>query len=159
VKKLKYFSYHPERTNITLIGTDKKQIISTLKHYNLPIPSNKDIRKLARVRIMCAFGYNIPNHYFEAEIMGGVSFEIHANAFDHIRKIAENFDGLKRGDLYKFDTGRREYGLLFLPKHMMQGIKGYDWNQHKEQVDKWMAGERNASSEEVATSKFLVEPD
>jgi hypothetical protein len=156
---LKYFSHHPQRTNITLIGTDKKQIISTLRHYNLPIPSDDDIRQLARVRVLCAFGYHIPNHYFDAEIREGVSFEIHANAFDYIRKVAEDFDDLKRGDLYKFDTGRREYGLLFLPEYIMQGMKEYDWNRHKRQVDEWMEGVRKTPPEDVATSKFLVEPD
>jgi hypothetical protein len=159
VQDLTYFSHHPKGTNITLIGTDKEQIFSTLRHYKLPLPSDDNIHKLARVTIFCALDFNLPTHSFKAEVLDGVSFEVHATAFEYIKKTAEDFDNLKRGDLYKFDTGLKEYGLLFLPEYIMQGIKDYDWNQHKEEVDKWMKSEQMVQPKDTATGKFLVEPD
>ncbi len=159
VQKMKYFRYYPEGTNITLIGTDKKQIISTLLNYALPIPPEEDMRRLAKVSIMCALGYPVTSHFFEAEIRKGVFIRVHANAFKYIKEIAEDFEDLKRGDLYKFDTGRRDYGLLFLPEYIMQGLKEYDWNQHKEQVEEWMEDEEETRPEDVKTGKYLVKPD
>ena len=156
---MKYFSYHPDGTNIILIGTDKKHIISTLMNYALPIPPEEDMHQLAKVSIMCALGYPVTSYFLEAEIKDGVLFRVHANAFKYIKEIAEDFEDLKRGDLYKFDTGRRDYGLLFLPEYIMQGLRDYDWNRHKEQVDEWMEGEQEARPEEVKTGQFLVKPD
>ena len=153
---MKYFSYHPERTNIIVIGTDKKHITSTLMHYALPIPPEEDMRQLAKVSIMCALGYPATSHFFEAEIRDGVFIRVHANAFKYIKEIAEDFENLKRGDLYKFDTGRRDYGLLFLPDYIMQGLKAYAWNRHKEQVEEWMEDEQEGRPDDVKTGKYFV---
>jgi hypothetical protein len=156
-----FFSYHPPDTNITLIGTDKDQIKSTLKHYNLSIPPEEEMRQLARVVVMSALGAKDPNisHFFQAEVRDKVSFQVHASAFQYIKKIAKDYSDLKRGDLYKFDTGQAYFGLLFLPEYVMQGLSDYDWDQHSEQVSEWMKTEKIVLTEAVETRRYFVKPD
>ena len=158
---MEYFSYHPPETNITLIGTDKEQIRSTLKHYDLSVPPDEDMRRLARVMVMCALGSKDPSisHFFVAEVRDQVSFQVHASAFKYIKKIAENYKDLQRGDLYKFDTGRDDFGLLFLPEYIMLGLQEYEWDQHGEQVEEWVKTEEAVPPGPTDTGKFLVEPD
>jgi len=156
-----YFSYHPPETNITLIGTDKEQIRSTLKHYDLSIPHDRDMHQLARVRVLCALGAKDPSisHFFFAEVRDQVSFQVHTSAFKYIKKIAEDYKDLKRGALYKFDTGRDDFGLLFLPEYIMQGLRVYEWDQHREEVEAWMKTEEEVTPGAADTGKFLIKPD
>jgi hypothetical protein len=153
-----YFSYHPEQTAAILIGTDVEQLINTLKHYNLSIPTNGDIRQLTRVKIICSLGIPINKHFFHAEVRDHVSFRVHENAFQYIKGIAENFENLKRGGLYKFDPGHRDYGILFLPRYIMEGLNEYDWDQHLEQIEEWLETEKIISDRSCNTSKFLIKP-
>ena len=41
----------------------------------------------------------------------------------------------------------------------MQGLKEYDWNGHKEQVEEWMEDEQETRHEEVKTGKYFVKPN
>ena len=153
---MRYFFYSPSETNITLIGTDKKQIAETLMHYNLPVPQEEEMRELPRVRVMCAVGSPSTKHSFNARVADRVSFEVHATAFEHIKKIAEDFEELKRGGLYKFDTGRRDYGLLFLPETIMRGLSKYNWEKHRKQVEEWMESGEETQPYADKTGKFVA---
>jgi hypothetical protein len=156
---MRYFFYNPGETNITLIGADKNQIAETLRHYNLPVPPEEEMRELPRVRVMCAIGSPSTKHSFNARVADRVSFEVHATAFEHIKEIARDFEGLKRGSLYKFDTGRRDYGLLFLPETIMRSLQTYNWDRHRKQVEEWIESGEETQPYADKTGKFVARPN
>ena len=153
---MNYLCYHPKETNATLIGTERESILETLRHYGLPAPSNGQIRHLSGVKVICSLGIPITDYFFQAEVRKGVLFLVHANAFDYIKEIAEGYEALKRGGLYKFDPGRRAFGLLFLPEYIMSGLRAYDWDRFRAQVDEWMMHEQQVRPEMTQTGQFFA---
>jgi hypothetical protein len=153
---MKYLCYHPKETNATLIGTERESILKTLRHYALPAPTNGQIRQLAGVKVICSLGIPITEHFFQAEVRKRVLFQVHANAFNYIKEISEGYEALRRGGLYKFDPGRREYGLLFLPEYIMSGLRAYDWDRFRSRVDEWMMHEQQVHPEMTQTRQFFA---
>lgn len=142
-KWLKYYSYRlPESFKVVLVGTEKSQIISTIEHYrqrgqNIVLPDESRISETPSLEIRCANPLLSPKFFFKAEVRENIVFDVNANFYYDILEVADNYKILKRGDLYKFQAGITEFGLYFLPEYIMEGVKEYDWNQHKEIVDKW----------------------
>lgn len=144
-----YVFYHVPDTLTTFIGNEKSQIVNTLEHYKargrekIAIPEIEKIRRLDSAEIGCALPILKPEHFFKVKLDEVISFDINANAFNYIQLVANRYEELKRGDLFKFDTGLPNvFGLFFLPENVMKGLKNYDWKQYEKQVDEWM-GIRN----------------
>ena len=141
---LKYYSYKiPESFKTILVGTDRSQIINTLNYYKtkrgqeLRVPLETEIYEATSLEIRCGLPFISSKFFFKAEVRPNVILDVNANAVDYAKDIAENYEKLKRGDLYKFEPGLSEFGLYFLPEYIMQGISDYDWSQHKSIIDKW----------------------
>jgi hypothetical protein len=144
----------------SFIGTEKAQIINTIRYYRdergedrLKIPSESEIKNLERSVINCAFPLLVPEHYITAEVRPNVTFEVNANFYERMRKLSQGYEHLKRGDLYKFDPG---LGLFFLPEYIMKGIKDYDWKQHEEQIKAWMDDRSSFIGEKVREGVLYV---
>ncbi len=155
---MRYFTYHSEGTNIILIGTDREQIKKTLTHYGLPIPPDHNMFELPRVMVMCALDPSGTDHFIRANVTDRVIFKVHANAFEHIKKITKDYRSLKRGSLYKFDTGRKDHGVFFLPECIMKALKAYDWERHRGEVKEWLKTEKEANPLSDETGQFFVKP-
>jgi len=149
-KKVKYFgcaygNYNGIKdSKIYYIGTNKKQVKNTIEYYIkergqvLDIPSDSDISELTEINISCALPLAHMKQNLRAEIRNNVIFWINANAFDYVQRVSQNYEGLKRGDLFKFVPGVDFFGLFFLPEYIMEGLRDYDWGRHMEQVRKWL---------------------
>jgi len=143
--KVKLYCYRVPGSFFTdLVGTEKSQIQNTLSYYRynrgqkmVAVPKDYEINEISKLEIRCAFPVLSPKHFFNAEVREGITFNINVNAFDYIRDLSENYQKLKRGDLYKFVAGLPEFGLYFLPEYIMEGLKEYDWDQHLDLVNDW----------------------
>jgi len=142
---MNYFLYEiPEQEKRFLIGTDKNQIINGMEFIrdnyraNVSIPSDSDIKETLKLNIGCSFKPLNPDQHLEVEIRDNVTFDVYANSFYYIRWLSENSEKMKRGDLFKFDTGMAAWGIYFLPEYIMQGLREYDWDQHNKQLWEWL---------------------
>ncbi|HII15217.1 MAG TPA: hypothetical protein HA362_02795 [Nanoarchaeota archaeon] len=141
-KQKGYFHYNIPESVSHLLGETKSQIIETLEHYKqrsaepIGIPDESEIKKVPGARITCGFPMMHSDHFLEARV-GDIIFDVNANAYEWIQSTSQNYERLRRGGLYKFQT-LGLFGLWFLPEAVMQGLKGYDWAQHKAQVDEWL---------------------
>ena len=141
---MKYFGYSVPDTLTCVVGTKKSQIINTMSYYKnergqgeIIIPSLDKIVTLSEIHINVGFPMMRPDESISAEVRKKVLFEVNANAFSHMKNIAQFYEKLKRGDLYKFQT-LPVFGLWFLPEYIMEGIRKYDWSKHDAQVNSWM---------------------
>ena len=143
-KDIKYFGYRIPETLSVFIGTEKSQIINTLEYYanergqQCPIPSEEEISPLKEVNITCALPLAVVDHNVSVEARSNFFFHVNANAFDYIQEVSRTYEKLKRGDLFKFKAGADIFGLWFLPEYVMQGLREYDWEQHRNQINVWM---------------------
>lgn len=140
----KYYGYHVPDSGTSLIGTEKEQIVNTLSYYKhqrgqgeIVLPSLEDIFNLGEINITSGFPMAQVDANISAEVRENVYFHVNANAFSWIQNVAQDYEKLKRADLYKFQT-LPLFGLWFLPKDIMQGIREYDWKQHEAQVQSWL---------------------
>jgi hypothetical protein len=140
-----YFSHQLPNTLTLFIGTEKSQVIKTLEYYKfergqsrIAIPDEKELLNLEGVIISCAFPLLNKDQFIEATVRENVRFDVNANFYQEIQKIAANYKELKRAELYKFDPGLELFGLWFLPEYIMQGLQEYNWKQHEEQVNEWL---------------------
>ncbi|MBI5066118.1 hypothetical protein HZA97_07825 [Candidatus Woesearchaeota archaeon] len=144
---MKYFIHQPDHYWILFVGTEKEQIINTVKYYrdqrgvsNLSIPDDSKIKEISKLEIMCTFPMLKVDQFIEAEVREKVKLNVNANAFDHVRYIAQFYEDLKRGDLYKFNPGMPNIdGMYLLPEYIMKGINEYNWDQHSKQIDAWLS--------------------
>ena len=54
-----------------------------------------------------------------------------------VQRTGQNYESLKRGGLYKFQT-LPLFGLYFLCEDIMKGIKEHDWKKHEPQINEWL---------------------
>ena len=149
---------------MNLVGTDPQQIIDTAKYYRdergqiqANIPERDDIWKVDKLNVLCAFPLMRTDHFIDAEVAPGFTFQINANAFDYMKNLGKDYERLRRGALYKFETVEA-FGLWFLPKEVMEGLKNHDWNQHLRQINIWMA-QREEILDEGVRRGHIVRPD
>ncbi|MEK6969969.1 MAG: hypothetical protein AABW48_06080 [Nanoarchaeota archaeon] len=140
----KYYGYQVPDSGTCLIGTEKDQIVNTLSYYkhqrgqgDIVLPTLEDIFNLGEINITAVFPMAKVDDNISAEVREKVYFHVNANAFGWMQKVAQDYEKLKRADLYKFQT-LPLFGLLFLPEDIMQGIRDYDWKQHEAQVRSWL---------------------
>ena len=153
--KIPLFMYQVPKTAFTFVGTNAKQVIDTLDYYkttrgqsDIIIPSESEVKQINGASILVAFPMACADHNIEAIVRENVTFVVNANAFDHIRDISRDYDGLKRGSLYKFEAGA--LGTSFLPREIMESLKSYDWSQHTSQVDQWLGKRHDLIREGVS---------
>ncbi|HLC56337.1 MAG TPA: hypothetical protein VJJ23_03830 [Candidatus Nanoarchaeia archaeon] len=152
---MEYFHYEFPGQKLVLIGTEKEQIIKTMEYYsarygvgNIVIPTENQIRNILKIDIGCSFPPKVNDQSFTAEVRDNVSFEIYSNAFYYVRFLSDNYDKInekgsfryRRGELFKFDTGLKAWGVYLLPKYIMEGLREYNFDQHEAQVIEWLKG-------------------
>lgn len=158
--EVEYFGYNIPGSGTHLIGTAKSQITNTLKYYkeerNQPveIPSEDDYKTLENITIVCTLPLLKVDHFIDATVRPNVIFKVNANALMYVQQLAQQYESLKRGDLFKFVPGVDMLGLYFLPEHIMQSLRDYDWDQHQKQVEEWL-GERERDLNEAENKGFL----
>ncbi len=142
---MNYFYYEiPEQVKRFLIGNEKEQIIRTVdffNHYygaNFSIPSESDITEILKLDIGCSYPPLNPEKHKEIKIKDNVTIDVYANAYYYIRWLSQNYEEMKRGDLYKFDTGMNAWGIYLLPEDIMQGLRDYDWSEYKKKFIGWL---------------------
>ncbi len=102
--------------------------------------------KSREINITAAFPMAQMNANISAEVRKKVFFHVNANAFDYVQQVAQSYEELKRGDLYKFQS-LPAFGLWFLPEYIMQGLREYDWKKHETQVRSWLNTREEVLSE------------
>jgi len=153
-----YFGYDKVPGTI-FIGTTPSQIVNTVNYYrnergqDIAMPAKGEIIRLDEINITACFPLAKVDHNIEARVKPNVIFWVNANAFDYVQQVAANYEELKRGDLYKFQT-LRLFGLFFLPEDIMKAVRKYDWKKHQTQIDEWM-GVRKADLQEAERRGIL----
>ena len=139
-----YFGYQIPNSMTVLIGAEKQEIINTLRYYrddrgqrNFDIPREQDLLELGDVHVTCGLAILHKDHFIDAEVEDNVYFHVNANAFEYVQSQVRDYEGLRRGDLYKFIPGVDIFGLFFLPESIMKSLKEHDWEQYREQIDSW----------------------
>lgn len=144
-KRKNYFIHRQENMVPILVGKNKNQIINTLAYYKeergedqIIIPKKSEIGRLESACFTCSLPIANVKHFVDIAMDDWISFNINANAYAYVQRLAENYEELKRGDLYKFNPGIEVLGLYFLPENVMKWLKGFDWSKHQKQVDEWL---------------------
>lgn len=158
-----YFIYEPKDIPdfVQLIGNERSQIVKTMNYYRdlsypWDIPSDEEVSPLfLPFKISCSFPLAHMDHNIDVEVKEGIFFHVNANAFDHVQKVARNYEILRRGELYKFDVGSNIFGLKYLPESVMQGLRDYNWSRHVSQIEAWMR-ERKASLDGLGKEGHLA---
>ncbi len=139
----KYLHYSIPNSGTHLLGENKSQIIETLWHYKnrgteaIDIPDESEIKEITGATITCCFPMAHTEHFLEAEVRQNIILDVNANAYDWVQRTGQNYESLKRGGLYKFQT-LPLFGLYFLCEDIMKGIKEYDWKKHEPQINEWL---------------------
>ena len=142
---MEYFRYEIKENKVTLVGTDRGQIINVLRSYNeqgnkrIIIPIEEEIQR-EKITINGTLPPINLDHIIDAEVKEDVILCVNERSFLHlnhlIHKYRESSTKFRRGDLYKFKLGKA--GLTYiLPKEIMDGITDHDWNQYKERIQSW----------------------
>ena len=151
-KKAVYFEWHP-RTEFRLIGDNKRQIIEAVKDYydifqlKRYIPSEEEISKINKFRVRFFDGdsdlFNmvegIKSHDIKIALAPGATFVVPDYYFDYVRETCEGNNLPMFGDLFSFAFNEACPSLVFLPEGVVDGLRGYDWSKHEEQIKKWFA--------------------
>ena len=127
---------------LSFIGDEKQQIIDAVQSYrdhgeNIDIPHKESMLALEKLMIQCYLPGSIPTHSITARVLDDVKLHVNANIFHDIQEQAFMYKRRRQGSLYVFEPNRNS--VLLLPERVMQAMCAYDWKQHDEQVDAWLA--------------------
>ncbi|MDP3966203.1 MAG: hypothetical protein Q8Q04_01595 [archaeon] len=155
--------------NWFLVGNNENQIINTLKYYKfergaeekefdkIQIPQIYEIENREKISIPVALPLANLMQDLGVKVNSSIEFIVNANAVTYLRNIADSYQNLKRGDLYKFTPGIDYFGLWFLPEEIMEGLKNYDWSPHQKQIRTWLL-KREGILKNMEGKGFLLRP-
>jgi len=138
------YAYLEKATLINFVGNTKDQIINTLQYYKedrgvskLEIPCSDEIKRVNSsnpIVIRCVQPCSIET-YIGVKINENIHFKVNPGMYIDVITQAANYQLVKRGDLYKFDSGLGPWKIWLLSEDIIQSLNDYDWEQHQKFVE------------------------
>ncbi|MFH1456126.1 MAG: hypothetical protein ABIF40_04195 [archaeon] len=140
----KYYAYLEKNSLVNFVGNTKDQILNTLQYYKedrnvseLEIPCSDEIKRVHSsnpIVIRCVQPCSIET-YIDVKINENIHFKVNPGMYIDVITQAANYQLVKRGDLYKFDSGLGPWKIWLLSEDVMQSLNDYDWEQHQKFVE------------------------
>ena len=133
--------FHYKTSGVHFLGDEQEQIIQTLTHLKeegiLPeLPQTVEMSELEQLTIVIEFPIVNPNHLITAEITPEITLNVNANAYPYISNAAARADN-KYGPSHPLVSSANK--LWLIPERIMTAIEQYNWEQHEEQIERWLA--------------------